>query len=137
MERELLGKYLGIDEKELCVSLWGTKQKELYKRYLLTTKSLPYLVIKEFSLSLRPIELSVILNMPGEGIYLYDTSKKVSNNRRKSTDKLRIYSIRSHDVFQLLPFIIRFFVKDVCYRISLKTKKLKTRIGEKYAEKNH
>ena len=61
----------------------------------------------------------------------------MSNNRRKSTDKLRIYSIRSHDVFQLLPFIIRFFVKDVCYRISLKTKKLKTRIGEKYAEKNH
>lgn len=137
MERELLGKYLGIDEKELCVSLWGTKQKELYKRYLLTTKSLPYLVIKEFSLSLRPIELSVILNIPGEGIYLYDTSKKVSNNRRKSTDKLKIYSIRSHDVFQLLPFIIRFFVKDVCYRISLKTKKLKKRVGEKYAEKNH
>ncbi len=123
MEREYIGKYLDINDDDLCVSLWGTKQSELYKRYLLTTKSLPYKVISRFSLTLRPIELSVIKKVEGEGIYLYDTSQIVNTKIKDTSDQLRIYSLRSHDVLQLFPFITKFTFIEIIKRVRIKIKK--------------
>ncbi|OUZ14861.1 glycosyltransferase [Enterococcus cecorum] len=123
MEREHLGRFVGIDDQDLCVSLWGTKQNCLYKKYILTSKVLPYRIVSEFSLSLRPIELSVIKSVEGKGIYLYDTTCKTNVRARDINDQLRIYSIRSHDVLQLFPFIARFWIKEVWKRIGIKIRK--------------
>lgn len=123
MEREHLGRFVGIDDQDLCVSLWGTKQNSLYKKYVLTSKVLPYRIVSEFSLSLRPIELSVIKSVEGKGIYLYDTTCKTNVKTTDVNDQLRIYSIRSHDVLQLFPFIARFWIKEVWKRVGIKIRK--------------
>lgn len=36
-----------------------------------------YQIVKKFALELRPIELNVIMNNEGEGIYLYDSSNPI------------------------------------------------------------
>ena len=108
MEREGLGEYLGIDEESLCVDIWGKKDKSLYKRYLLSSETLNFKIIKSFSLSLRPIELSVIQNLSGNDMTLYDTSEKYKNKKKyKNNFKMMQYSIRSHDAKTLLFFSLK------------------------------
>lgn len=113
--REKLGKYLNIADKDLCVDFWGTKQNK-GKRYLISLKNLDYKIINSYSLSLRPIELSIINNLQGDGIYLYDTSvvKKNKNKKLDSSDyKLILYSIRSHNGRELLIFSCSLILKNI------------------------
>ena len=69
---EILYKALGFDQDQLELDLYGYGEFDKSKRYLLSTKILPYKVIKSFSLCLRPIEQNVISNIVGRGIFLYD-----------------------------------------------------------------
>ena len=124
MEREHLDKYLDVPKDELMISLWGTKQLNYFsKRYILTTKILPYKIIKSYSLSLRPIELSIIKNNEGDGIYLYDTSIKTKKIKRDSEYELLLYSTRTHDYGILFIFAIKMFYKEIFRRAKLKIKK--------------
>ena len=99
MERTGLGRYLGVTDEELTVSIWGTKPKALFKRYVLTIDSLPYKIVAKYGLSLRPAELNIICNYAGETIFLYDTSISCNKgNKRIDGDFQRYkYSIRSND----------------------------------------
>lgn len=123
MEREYLGKYLQIPEEELTTSLWGIKPLKYAKRYILTTKNLPYKIIKSFSLSLRPIELSVMENIEGNGIYLYDSTIDDKCKEKSHDYELLLYSIRSHDYITLPVFSIKLFFKEVYKRSIIKIKK--------------
>lgn len=127
MERIGLGKYVGVQEEDLTVSLWGTKQKNLYKRFLLSCKDLPYKVVAEYSINLRPLELSIILNHRGSGIYLYDTNQADSSRKKDNTYLLILYSVRSHDALKLLPFSIKLFFTEYCKKIKLKMWRLLNR----------
>jgi hypothetical protein len=69
--------FLGVDKTMVDVSLYGNCITG--KRYLLTTDALNYKVIKSYGLLLRPIDANVVLDIPGTGIYLYDTSKPERN----------------------------------------------------------
>ncbi len=105
MEREGLGKYIGIEDSELTIDLWGNKPKKYYKKYVLTIENLPYEQIETYALSLRPIELSVILKQEGNEIKLYDTSKESLKKKNINADFYRYrYSIRSNDYLTLLKF---------------------------------
>lgn len=105
MEREMLGKYLDVDDNELTVDLWGNKPKKYYKKYVLTIENLPFKKINTYSLSVRPIELSIILGLKGNEIKLYDTTIKSKNEKRVNSDfYLYRYSIRSNDYSTLLSF---------------------------------
>ena len=108
MEREKLGKYLGIQDVDLTVDIWGNKPKQYYKRYVLTPEDLPYKVIDSFSLSLRPVELSIITSLEGKDIKLYDTEQHEARSKHNNTDFIRYkYSIRSNDYRTLLLFSMR------------------------------
>ncbi len=72
-EREMLGGILGIGDDQLCVSLYGTKPRNSSVRYLLTVENCPFKVVRSFGLRMRPHEVNVICNLPGESIHLYDT----------------------------------------------------------------
>lgn len=106
MERERLGKYLGVADDDLTVTLWGTKPKCVYKRYVLTLDELPYKCINRFGLSLRPVELNVIENYKGQEIKLYDTKYTIDcKSKYKCNDYIRYkYSIRSSDYKTLFTF---------------------------------
>lgn len=124
MDREGLGDYLGIPDEELCVDFWGTKTKRLYKRYLLSLENKKYYIKSEYAFSLRPIELSVICNIKGRGIYLYDTSKSEKHRRFDGKYKRYLYSIRSRESGKLIRFAIKLRIKDVCMRGAAKIKKV-------------
>lgn len=82
-----LGKYLGVEEEELTCDLWGRKQPGSYKRYLLTCQEKSFDVIKKFSMNMKPMELNIICQISGSGIYLYDTKKTAaSNDKPKNVD---------------------------------------------------
>ena len=69
-----LGGYLGVPEEELTCDMWGRKRKEAYRRYVLSCRRLPYKVRKTFGMQMKPMELNVMEEIQGEGLFLYDTS---------------------------------------------------------------
>ncbi len=118
-----LSRYLNLSEDELTVDFFGTKRKNLYKRYVLSTENLKYKVVSSYSLSLRPIEMSVVLGMEGKGIYLYDTSE--SGVGGKDGDyNLMLYSLRSHDARRLFPFAVKLTGREFLRVMRRRTKKL-------------
>ena len=76
-----LGKYLGVKDKDICIDLCGN-HKDLTRKYLLSVDLMPYKCIRKFALALRPIEENVINNVQGDGIYLYDVSKRITGYSR-------------------------------------------------------
>lgn len=101
MNRQYLGKFLGISDKELTIDFYQTKKIDS-TRYILSTRQLQYRIIKSFQLSLRPIEASIIMDIFGEGIYLYDTSVNDKNQFKGSRRTLDLYSLRTHNCLFLL-----------------------------------
>lgn len=104
MEREGLGKYVGISDDELSVCLWGTRPENTYNRYILTVDKLPYACIKTFGLSLRPAETNVIYGFDGKDIKLYDRAHKVKDKKKKNDFIRYRYSVRSSDYRTLIRF---------------------------------
>ena len=90
-----IATYLNLDEKELCIDLYGNRENIKNYRYLLSVKILPYKIIKSYSLSMKPIELNVINNIEGTGIYLYDTKTKISISRKNTNYELFKYYFSS------------------------------------------
>lgn len=129
MEREGMGKYLGVSDADLTVTLWGTKPKCIYKRYVLTLDDLPYKCINRFGLSLRPIELNVIKNYKGQEIKLYDTKyTSDSKTKYKCNDYVRYkYSIRSSDYKTLFTFSTK-MLSNIYIDIKRKIHQLKMKI---------
>lgn len=73
-EREGLNELLGIPEGELVVDLYGTKESLNQYRYILSTKPLPFQVIKSFGLQCRPHEVNIEIGNNGRDIFLYDST---------------------------------------------------------------
>ena len=84
-----LGKYLGIPDEELTCDFWGRKQEGAYKRYLLTCCKRPYQSVRQFSMCMKPLELNVIRQIPGEGICLYDTEILEETDRKDKYEVIR------------------------------------------------
>lgn len=82
-ERVGLGYSLNIPEYNLCVNFYDEKKINKY-RYLLSTKKLPYKIVKSFALSLKPYELNIYYNILGRELFLYDTSQKTLKIKSKS-----------------------------------------------------
>lgn len=86
-----LGRYLGVSEKELTCDLWGRKRKEAYRRYVLSSRKLPYKVISSFGMQMKPMELNVIEQIEGTGLYLYDTCmEEVQSGEKKNQNHIRL-----------------------------------------------
>lgn len=73
----------GIDAKEICVNLNGTKQSTLGKSYVLTTDRANRERIASFGLSLRPIDANITANTAGEDICLVRAESNVLRLRFK------------------------------------------------------
>ena len=92
---------VGIEEK-LFSDLEGKKLLDLYgsrinyenARYLISTKALPYQVVKTAQLRYRPIEMNAIMPTDGEGLYVYDL-KASADAPKVNKDILTRYDVRS------------------------------------------
>jgi hypothetical protein len=89
--------------QELTLDLYGTKK--IYKDYLLSVQLLPYKVEKSFALQLRPIELNVLRNIEGQGIFLYNLKDK-SKTLHASSHLLQSYYYSTVSLKSISLFII-------------------------------
>lgn len=120
MDREGLGRYLGVPEGQLTVDFWGTKREGQYRRYVLTSRPLNRPVVKGFSLSLRPIELSVISGLEGDGLWLYDmVGEPCDPPAGYDPDALVAYGLRTSDFKVLVPLGVRGFFKRLCRKVRM------------------
>lgn len=89
-----LQSVLNLAEEDLCVDFWGTNMNKMGKRYILTPFLLPHRVVRSFALKLRPIELNILYNIEGNGIFLYDTrnKKNIKIKKRLNTTQIEYFS---------------------------------------------
>lgn len=73
-ECEQIYQKLGLDSYNLCVDINGEKGNPNNLRYWLTSKNLPFKVIRSFALELKPIDLNVLLDVEGKELFLYDVT---------------------------------------------------------------
>ena len=64
---------------DIAIDLYGNREN-IVQRYLLSIRHLNFKIIKHYGIRLRPIELNVLLDIPGNGIYLYDTQNIEHNH---------------------------------------------------------
>ena len=84
-----LGEFLGVKDEELTCDLWGRKQPESYRRYLLTCCKRPFQEVKQYSMCMKPMELNIIEAVPGMEITLYDTSVKCGKGEPEKDSRIR------------------------------------------------
>ncbi len=119
-ESETLKEYLENEYNSVEIDYYGTKKNYKSSRYLVSTKSLNYTIVKEWELTLKPYELNVINDIKGKGLYLYDLTQIKSNNTRKNKVELIKYEV---------PFItkekaLRICLSDYSRAVVRKLKKL-------------
>lgn len=115
-----LYKWLGISPDDLCLDLYGYNRNEKQKKYLLSTKILPYKVIRSFSLSMRPIEVNVEENLSGDGIFLYDTNSQVTPDKGIYSKDFVRYHLQGFDYRLLLKEVSTHFRERLCVKLRLK-----------------
>ena len=97
-----LSKAVGVEEDELVVDLYS--KKKVYSKnakYLLSTKPLEYKILKTYGLQMRPWELNVIYEIPGEEIYLYDLSSCNKEQKVKYNSIIHwIYDTRGEKIMK-------------------------------------
>lgn len=119
-----LGKYLGLDDKVLCVDFYGNKNNEQEQRYWLSPYKLPYKTIDSFALILEPMEANIIYGIKGKDMFLYDTS--VSKNvkpTRTLTLRQFTYHFKNVDYKKVIRYISLLVKKMAKIKISKMFKK--------------
>lgn len=71
----LLPEILNLSREDVCLDLYGVRPNDRKCKYYLTVRRLPFKVEKSYGLYMRPQELNVIEDIPGNDIFLYDTSE--------------------------------------------------------------
>ncbi len=84
------------------VDLYGYRPKMPGMRYFLTSRSLPYKLLKSYGRSLRPMDANIFEEMSGNDFYLYDTGEQGSAPKTEDARKylyhykaLKMKAIRS------------------------------------------
>jgi len=67
--------WIDIPSDEVCLDMYGFHENVNNRRYILSSRQLPYKKVKSWAMNLRPWELNVKYNIPGNEIFLFDTSE--------------------------------------------------------------
>lgn len=91
--------WIGIDKSELVVDFYALNDRLGKRRYLLTPCSLPYPIVRTFSLELFPVELNVKYSIQGKGLNLYDTGREAPKSMKYKTPlPLAYYYLKGFDI---------------------------------------
>ena len=103
---------LKMSPLDLCIDMYGHRDNIHNCRYILSPYTYPYKVIKEYALSLRPIELNVLYDVEGNGLFLYDTEGRTEGRRAPQAPlSLIYYHIRQISIHALYRYVIS-YTKD-------------------------
>ncbi|WP_213956029.1 hypothetical protein [Variovorax sp. dw_954] len=116
-ENENLSHNLDLSPEEIDIDLYGTRPRR--RRYLLSAERKKFKLVKSFGLMLRPIELNVVMKIPGEEIFLYDTTcAEINQPSRKRSSKRFQYEIRTDSKKELLKLAIVLYANAIRRRLS-------------------
>ena len=126
-ERQGLEKFFRLHDGELTVDIYGKKIRQVKNRkYLLSSRVLPYKVIKTFALQMRPQEQNNIYDVQGNDIFLYDTEIEASKSQGNDEENHYIYYHRIYgNTRLLLKTCFKLIIEDVHIAIIQKRKKYK------------
>lgn len=96
------------------IDLNNTNRRNSHNRYLLSTAQLPFKIVEEYGLQFRPIDMNIIAQVRGNGIYLYDKKNTSKRKDKEECDIVR-YEIRG--------FSKRLIIK--CFFVEIKQKLIK------------
>lgn len=112
-----LVEWLNIPMEDLCLDIYGFLRKTK-KRYILSTRTLPYRIIKSFALNMRPIELNVKYNIKGKGLYLYDTSESGKGDN-SYTKEVVPYFLEGFSPFLLVRYVLKSLFKQILTKLKI------------------
>ena len=112
---ENLYKWLSLKPEDVCLDLFGIHERK-NQQYILSTKLLPYRVSKSFALNMRPIELNVKYDIPGKGLYLYDTSE-LGQGKGDYSNYLGSYFFQRYNPNLMLKFVKGMVISGVKRKI--------------------
>lgn len=118
-ERKSLPDALGLNPEEVCIDLYGTQYNRVGKRYWLTTAIANFKIVRCFGLYFRPIEINVINNIEGTGIFLYDTSCICGRNKVRANPRFLLFLFHIDD---FLVFIRMYGLESILKNIKDKIK---------------
>lgn len=113
-----LKHYIDVDDQDLSIDFWCSKRKSQLAKYTLTAGYYGKNYIKSYSLSLHPIELSVMNNVKGEGIYLYETKNILK--KKPNLYNLMNYSLRTSDWRRIKFYSTKLFFKTLFEKLNKK-----------------
>ena len=120
-ESMALGGVLGIAPGELCVDLYGAKRNAAKRRYWLSMEPANHGIVKSFGLAMRPHEANVLRGIPGESIFLYDTSMPADKNPRTPGDFRDAgvkYDVRNLSYKTLLRYSLRYMFRQLMAKLT-------------------
>lgn len=82
----------GVSGDQICMDINQMKTDTLGKKYVVTGSVLPHKKIASFGLSLRPISLNVINNIPGNQLFMYqmNNGETIIRNQSKKRQEMRL-----------------------------------------------
>ena len=98
-------KSLGIntDYEEIGVDLYGYRES-ISRRFILSSKAMPYKVLYSYARKLRPIDANILLDCQGDELFLYDTLEK--DYAPKTDDAKRtLYNYKALNIKKMLDVI--------------------------------
>jgi len=113
---EAIYEWLNLSKDEVRLDLYGFYSKCIDHKYILSTRNLPYKIVKSFALNMRPIELNIKYNISGEGISLYDT--RVSSNRNgEYLPEVVPYMLKGFNNRLIANYLFRHIMKSLLRKI--------------------
>ena len=122
-ENTLLAQLLELPKEMLSIDLYGYKNtpNDSEQNYFLTSKKMPYVVIKNFGCSLKPMDANIFEAIEGDDFFLYDLTQR-STSPKKTGDNYRklIYNYKQlslNDCLLLTKTLVREKILRVFHRI--------------------
>lgn len=79
----------GICGSQICMDLGNMKHSTLGKKYMISGSELPYKKLSSFGMSLKPVEINVLLGIPGNDFHLYELVDKEADIRPPKKKRYR------------------------------------------------
>lgn len=116
-------EHLNLEAANLVVDLYGAKRSFQSGNYVLTTEVIEEPIIRSYGLELRPIEMNIYCDIPGNEIFLYKISSDQVLRNKKSDLTKWIYNNRTFPnwstLFKILAFKIKFLTISARRRFKL------------------
>lgn len=124
-ENEVLYSTLNMTPQNCSLDIVGGNGNQSKKRFWLTTAKAPFKVVSSWGMRMRPIEINIIDNVPGNDIFLYDTSEKSHNGKVIDSKNVILFNYRLPNMFSLMRvYGIKSFyldpVKSLFHKVAIK-----------------